>query len=463
MNLAIDFGTSYTKIGYIMDQNFVSLTNDKGIPSAFAYIPTRDKLIFGHNALKLNEPNTYIVPNFKLELKSNLTFKIGNYNLAQILYNYYLFLDTEYVKPTGLNFTSVSLSIPNYFGLNARHILIKSLNKIYPHTKIYLVPEPVAALVGYTMGNEEPKLEGDILIIDVGEGTSDFSFLTFSSDLKEIILETQLQIELDNISTTEIDYIINKAKKLGLYDYTGWKLDNILLLGESPEIERVGYWGANLFAPLPVIQAEDKTLNIVKGLAIWPNIINSQVNIKTIYPFNFYIQSSTNDTYTLEPLHFDTATLELDISSQYTICSLPLNSPYNLSNKEDTAIFKIFEAEAENAVNRDNFRGQEIVLNLEIPNNIQDQNIDIILDFNTAKLMTNYTVSAHELQPILKPLTNLETNKDWLLFANQDNNLQLTQDVTSFLSEINLSSPLLLDEQLELLKYKLLTLLNYIA
>lgn len=559
MNLAIDFGTSFTKIGYMMDDTFINLTGETGVPTVFAYIPVYDKLVFGHNALQINDPGVNLFPAFKLELKRNPRFKIGSYDLGDILFYYFSFLKKEYVDPNQLVPQTISICVPNYFGLNARQLVIQALSKVFLNTKINLVPEPVAALVGYTMVNKHYELDGDVLVVDIGGGTTDFSFLTFSGDAKEIVIESQLQMGQDVFSGTELDKaILNKllipvikqqtglnllentgdfkyryvyksllklaekakietnekgysyinepdfnlgfsliteinsnqilkvmepffeklkvyleqnikikAQNIGVFDYKGWKLDSVILLGGASQTKGIYEFLTEYFSPIPIIETLDKTLNVVKGLAIWPNIINSPINIKTIYPFNFYVQKYDNQTnsYILEPVGFDTSLLELDIKGKYKVLSLPIDSPYNLSTEEGLVKFLLYEVEEEvTEISIDRFIGQEIVLNLELSNDKSYDYIDIELDLYNSRLTALYPEDNKDIKFNLDTPTLFgDRNEDWLNFINKSLNYELKMDIENFISDINLNSDLPLEDQLKLVRYKLLVLLNNIT
>ncbi|NLB88417.1 MAG: Hsp70 family protein [Syntrophomonadaceae bacterium] len=559
MNLAIDFGTSFTKIGYMLEDNFINLTGKTGVPTVFAYIPEFDKLVFGHNALQINHKDVYLFPAFKLELKRNPQFRIGSYNLYDILFDYFSFLKREYIDPNQLTPRTVSICVPNYFGLNARQLLIQALNHVFLDTKIYLVPEPVAALAGYTMVNKYHDLDGDILVVDIGGGTTDFSFLTISRDTQEIIIESQLQMGQDVFSGTELDKAIlnkllipviaqqtglnflentddfkyryiyknllklaehakievnekgyayinepdlnrgfsliteitsdqvlkvvrpffeklkvyleqhlkNKAQNLGIFDYKGWKLDHVILLGGASQTRGIYEFFTEYFSPITITWALDKTLNVVKGLAIWPEIIHTPVNIKTIYPFNFYIQKydTVTNSYILEPVGFDTSLLELDIRGKYKVLSLPVDSPYNLSTEKDLVKFLLYEVEEEvTEISIDRFMGQEIVLNLELSNDDSYDYIDIELDLYNSQLTALYPKDNSNIELNLDTLTfNWDRNDDWLNLINESLKANLRMDLQKFLDNIDIKSELLLEDQLQLARFKLLVLLHNIS
>lgn len=206
MDLAIDFGTSYTKLGCLQDGRFVNLAgSDPSIPSVATWLPSTDKLYFGDLALRLQEPGAHTVRFFKLMLKRSPSFQLGPYTLPEILSEYFNFLVSEYVTSRRATVSSLVLSVPNYFGLHARRLLLEAAQAATGTSKISLLPEPVAALLGYNHNNPDHALSGDILCIDIGGGTSDFSFLSMSGQGKEIMLEAQFQIGNDAFSGSELD------------------------------------------------------------------------------------------------------------------------------------------------------------------------------------------------------------------------------------------------------------------
>lgn len=203
MHLGIDFGTSYTKLGYWEDDHFTNLTgSEQRIPSVVAWLPSQPGLFFGNRAYRLEGPGVVRVRFFKLALKRNPDFTLGSFSLPDIMREFFSFLKQDYLPLTP---DSISLSVPNYFGLNSRRILLEAAREVFRGKDIYLLPEPIAAVSGYNYSHPDNPLQGDILSIDIGGGTSDFSFLRLMQDSREILLETQLQIGNDAFSGLEID------------------------------------------------------------------------------------------------------------------------------------------------------------------------------------------------------------------------------------------------------------------
>lgn len=206
MDLGIDFGTSYTKLGCLENGAFINLAGKDGyVPSVVTYLPSTGRLYFGHLALRLQEPGALTSRFFKLELKRNPAFRLGPYSLPEIMRSFFQFLAQEYISPLDKRIDRLILSVPNYFGLRARRLLADAAREATGAGDVYLLPEPVAALLGHNHLYSTQTLEGDILSIDIGGGTTDFSFLCLSGQGCRLLLETQFQIGNDAFSGSELD------------------------------------------------------------------------------------------------------------------------------------------------------------------------------------------------------------------------------------------------------------------
>ncbi len=420
MILALDFSSSFTKIGYMIDDSLVSLIPN-GIPKNFT--------------LAANEP----------DLQHNLL-------------EHFLCLDKESVKPLKTTPAIINVAIPNYMSLKLRKLIKQVLNTLYTKAAINLIPYPAAALAGYNLLHKDRQLTGDILVIEGESSPGYYSFLSFSPETGEMIIETQIPLS----STGKELEIIDQAKKLGLY-HKNWHLDNVLLLSPISEIPPLD---PAVFSPLPVIRSDSSS--VITGLISMANLNQPPLSIKTIYPFNFYIETLNQDenAYVLELIPFDTSVLELDITGQYTIGSLPLTSPYNLSDLKNEVLFKIYEiAKGTNDLGIENFKGQEIILECPLPDTGLPDNIDIKLDLYAAELTAGYSRPDEEVNRGLNvALPQIMLNQDWLLFVNRSAfNSELNKELQNFLSHTDMTGELSLPEHLELVRYKLLTLLPYIS
>jgi len=256
MHLGIDFGTSYTKLGFIADGKFINLAGADGqIPTVVTYLPAQEKLFFGPLALRLNEPGAVQLRFFKLELRRNPGFRLGPYFLKDIVRSFFVYLHEQYV-PKNEKIDTVTVSVPNYFGLKARKMLREAIEFSFGVTDVYLIPEPVAALLGYNMDKPVGRLDGDILCIDLGGGTTDFSFVSLSRSRKEVVMESQFQIGHDAFSGSELDRVVLRSLLNPLFTMQhGYQLP-ASIISEKNLQGRELYWFNRLIATAEKIKIE---------------------------------------------------------------------------------------------------------------------------------------------------------------------------------------------------------------
>lgn len=212
MHLGIDFGTSYAKLAVRLDDKgdgrpLIS-SLDSAFPSVAAYVPSTGSLRFGNQALRVAEPGSLTAPFFKLALKRNPQLRLGPYHLDHLLLRFFHFLKEQLGEWDEKTVQTVTLSVPNYFGMKARRRLYTAVERAFTPQHIALLPEPVAAFLGYNYHHPRTPLRGNILIVDVGGGTTDFSFLSTQDHPHKLILETQLQMGRDAFSGLEMDWSI---------------------------------------------------------------------------------------------------------------------------------------------------------------------------------------------------------------------------------------------------------------
>ncbi len=266
MYLGIDIGTSYTKIAGLLEGKWVDISPEEMlIPTAAAYLPSTDQLYFGNLALRLDEPGADRVFFFKLDLKRYVDFQLGPYQLREVVEGFLSFLYSQYIKVKVPHIKSLALSVPNYFGLKSRQILLDAARTVFGLTDIYLVPEPLAALIAYNTLNVRQPLDGTILSIDIGGGTTDFSFLDAASDMQELILESQFQIGYDAFSGSELDHGIIRNIFVPLYQMeTGQRIPEKYITGKSllaADRQLYNFW---------LVEAEKLKLKISRnGYAAW--------------------------------------------------------------------------------------------------------------------------------------------------------------------------------------------------
>lgn len=214
MNLAIDLGTSYTKIGMLEETGaFINLVGAESmIPTVAAYVPRTGRLYFGAAAANLRETGMRVGKFFKIEIKRNPGYRLGPYRLPDILAYFLEYVRDEYVAGRMKEVTSVAICVPNYFGLKARRVVLEAACRAFPATPVRLVLEPLAALAGLWQEREparQPLPSGDIMVVDIGGGTADISFVHVSRGTGTgMTLEAQLHAGSDAFSGSEVDRAI---------------------------------------------------------------------------------------------------------------------------------------------------------------------------------------------------------------------------------------------------------------
>ncbi len=464
MDLGIDFGTSYTKMAFWDNGRIIDLLEDQRIPSMATYVPSLDELVFGSQALQYANRNSISALFFKLNLKRNPEFSLGQYTLGDLLYNFFSFLQKQYLTPLNIRPDSISLSVPNNFGLRARRTLQNAAQTAFGLGNIVLVPEPLAALIGYNAANPREIARGDLLCIDAGGGTTDFSFLSLLDNQSKLLLESQFQIGQDAFSGSEIDRMVlrhilapayqmqhgeplpahilkedfqtsednfwfqqwmlyaeylkiamstqpavqlnipdfyldhslvfecseerfiegtkavygrlsdyweeavrPRALSLGLCLASTWNLDAVVLMGGASQTRGFKDLISSLAPGVPLRQSNDPDLNVIRGLCLWRRINLSNLKLKTLYPFHFYLEKRSEGDNVLERIPFDTANLELDFNGAYEICLIPLNSSYNLSKDDKMFHIRVYEvAEEDQNADLNRFMDQDLVLELSL-------------------------------------------------------------------------------------------------
>ena len=480
MQLAIDWGTSFTKIGYLKEGLLINLVGpDAAVPTAVAYHPDSG-LIFDRAALRLRD-NMFTISQFKLELKRNPAFVLGSFDMGNLLKAYFNYLNQEYIVPAGEPIESVTIGVPNYFGLNARRLLLQVLKDCFGTGQVELMTEPAAAIIGYNLANPNP-LKGEILSLDIGGGTCDFSFLSTGPD--GYTVESQFQTGHDTFSGNEIDHAIiynilwpefvmqtgfspvhfpltgtmsplqvfqynrmlqsaqsiklelgqqkevyihlpdfyasqalqmmldqatflartrnvfdslkafidtsvrNRAQTLGLMNGNEWDLDGILLVGGASFTPGVNELLQRAFPRVPLILREERSFNVLKGLAARGVDRSRTCTLKTVYPFTFYIErfDSARQTSLLEKIPFDLKNLKVEMNKKYPLLTLERDTPYNLSPNPDYLNIRIYEGDAETANLPERFSGRDLVLQVHAPKSALPEQMVVCLDLAQAQL-----------------------------------------------------------------------------
>ena len=204
MRLGIDFGTAYTRMAALTADGLVYSGSawPGPIPGILACCPATGQIYFGTEANEVDRNEVLVWPNFKLDLWQNPETVIGNLDFEKIMAAYLAFLKQQIPLGSGQAIEAVTLSMPAYCSINTRNRLYNALHQVFADAAISLLPEPLSILLGYQALHPQQELAGDILLIDFGDGRVSFSIMSLVSNRRELILETQLEmdqgIELDS-------------------------------------------------------------------------------------------------------------------------------------------------------------------------------------------------------------------------------------------------------------------------
>ncbi len=251
---------------------------------------------------------------------------------------------------------SVTISYPNYWGMNLRHRLFELSESAFKGLSYDLLPGSLAALWG---SDTTSSLSGDLLIIDVQDSQADFSLLTVAQTGQDVCLECQLLIEYtEELESTLLGFINTelrrRAEQLGFYDAGLWTLDAVLMLGPTALLDKAVPMAERCFANIKLVLPEKAEFQIARGLARWAGMGQARPQLRMVYPFQFVQEISTPDQTgsRFTKLPFDNANLALGLQDRYLIATLLSQSSSNLSTADQGVHYRLFE-DCDHSLNRD--------------------------------------------------------------------------------------------------------------
>lgn len=187
--VGIDFGTTNTVITHF-NNNKANILLDgifKIIPSKIAKF--NDKIYCG-NYIPVNASD--IIHSFKISIGENTSFKFNSddlhiythHDLLVIFFKHLTEIIYQNLKNNNLLIKAV-ITVPSNFNDNQREI-IKSAYQSVGIKVIRIINEPSAAALAYGLSHSSEELE-EILVIDTGGGTMDFTILQKLDTFFEVI------------------------------------------------------------------------------------------------------------------------------------------------------------------------------------------------------------------------------------------------------------------------------------
>ena len=231
--VGIDFGTTNTVITHF-NNNKANILLDgifKIIPSKIAKFNGK---IYCGNYIPVNASD--IIHSFKISIGDNTIFKFNSddsfyshHDLLVVFFKHLTEIIYQNLKNNNLLIKAV-ITVPSNFNDNQREI-IKSAYQIVGIKVIRIINEPSAAALAYGLSHSSGELE-EILVIDTGGGTMDFTILQKLDTFFEVIHSEGLNdLGGNNFTKLIADDIIrvNNLKEL--------KINEIILWNQSQKIK----------------------------------------------------------------------------------------------------------------------------------------------------------------------------------------------------------------------------------
>lgn len=253
MEIGIDLGTSYVKIGTLdQDGAFINLLGPGGMmPAVAAYSPRDGRLCFGEEAERLDAPGVTLWRFFKLAIKRSPHLALGPWPLGEVVAGFLRHV-RRCALPPDAAVSQVATCIPNYFGLQARRLVLEAVRDTFPGAAVQLLPEPLAAMVGLLQarrGRQQPPLTGSWMVVDVGGGTADASIVDLGgAGGSSMVLEAQLQTGSDAFSGAEVDKALLRRVLVPLFEaHSGVRVPVELMREQQPNRQEACCWARMLW------------------------------------------------------------------------------------------------------------------------------------------------------------------------------------------------------------------------
>ncbi|MCX9080654.1 MAG: Hsp70 family protein [Candidatus Methanoperedens sp.] len=216
--LGIDFGTTNSKMAYILLDEPVMIENAEGkkITPSIVYFRNEEEVVVGEIAkrnLIVNPENT--ISSIKREMGTDFKKKIGRHKFPPEYIGAHIFkkLVDDAEKQLGKKFTEAVVSVPANYSDGQRQA-IKDAAEIAGINIRRLINEPTAAALAYGIREDRDKR---VLVYDFGGGTFDVSILSVSSGFFDVDSSVgEHKLGGDDIDARIVEHVSKK-----LYEQTG--------------------------------------------------------------------------------------------------------------------------------------------------------------------------------------------------------------------------------------------------
>jgi molecular chaperone DnaK (HSP70) len=481
--LGIDFGTTNTCVT-LFDKNKIVILDFRKeylIPTKI-FIDKKNNITCGLDVIKQNDG--ILIDNFKLLINSNKIYKINNkdYKINNIILIYLNYIKNIIRQKFKNNKIFLVISVPSNFD-NKQRNLIKNYFIELNLNVLRIINEPTAAAFYYSL--KYSKDEENILVIDIGGGTTDLSILEKEDLFLEIIdtyginlggkdftklifnnfIEENKNIELTDHDKETLLLKCNQIKKRLFYcDNLNFTFKNKIYNLSHKKLKKISNKLINKFIEL-LKKIKNKN-NINKILLIGGssklNIISETIN-------NFFDQKIelNNNSQTIvaegccyygaylknkikksnEIILMDIVQLSIGIETidgNFSIIipkgsNIPIRktNKYKVTNKDDDFIIKIYQGE--NTLAKSNKLLKEIKLKNDFEiNNIISITIEVDID-GIINIKVKDILSKYQNNTIIKNDISQEDIKKYNTnFIDQIDNFNKRQNIYLLKTKINL-------------------------
>lgn len=242
MIVGIDLGTGNSCIAVKQGTDITIIPNKEGqrtMPSVVAFAKNGDKLV-GQLAKRqaiTNPENTVEFIKRKMGTTEKVKLNGRDYTPQQISAMILQKLKTDAEEYLGEPIKDAVITVPAYFDDNAR-TATKDAGTIAGLNVVRIINEPTAACLAYGLGNGAD--DGEILVVDAGCGTTDFSIIDIDEGVFEVVgTSGDNYLGGSDWDKKLSDYVISEFKKSNGIDLSRDKtaMQRVMEAAEKAKIE----------------------------------------------------------------------------------------------------------------------------------------------------------------------------------------------------------------------------------
>ena len=211
--LGIDFGTTNSKMAYMLLDEPIMIENNEGkkITPSIIYFRNEDEAVVG----ELAKRNMIIYPentiaSIKREMGTDFKKKIGRHKFPPEYIGAQIFkkLADDAKSRLGKTFNDIVVSVPANYSDSQRQS-IKDAAEIAGLNVLRMINEPTAAALAYGIREDRDR---KVLVYDFGGGTFDVSILSVSSGFFDVDASAgEHRLGGDDIDARIVEYLSKKA------------------------------------------------------------------------------------------------------------------------------------------------------------------------------------------------------------------------------------------------------------